>query len=758
MSTVMKESRQLGQVLEAVDVKAKIEGLMSEVTVTQVYVNPNEENIEAVYTIPLPMDALLLELKVRLNDEELVGTVKGKNQATRDYEEAIEDGDSAVLLEYVGDGLYSVNVGNLMSGERAEVMFRYAQLHQWQGENLRFYLPTTVAPRYGDPLASGFAPHQVPEVSFAAENKMSFELLVEGQLSACDFECPSHPIKVSHDKSNVVLSLSGDQAFMDRDLVINFRQSSSDLSLSKALIAKDRQGHVGLASFHLSDAQTNIDDEAYDGACIKIVVDCSGSMSGDSIRQAGKAVEEILQQLKPNDYFNITLFGSEHKLLFKKPLWASDKHVKQAIAFVSGLQADLGGTEIGSALKATVSSTGPVNYKDNILLITDGEVYDHEAIIDSVLESGHRVFAIGVGSSVSEHFIEQIARKTGGASELVSPRENMAERIVRQFNRIKQPEVSDVSIKWPVETRREYRNAQSHFFLNDTLHVFAWFDEPKPGDVSLSFKLGNTYIHQSMNLDTRAISDSDELSRLAAGCWLKTLDEDDATEVAVDYQLVTENTSCVLVKVRADNEKAEKLPALKKVDQMLAAGWGGTGSVSCCMSASDYGSFDDDIPFDFGDSASFDRPVSMKTSEKRFSKRYVDSASERDMEFLDIPAFLRRQDYDDDDHEDVVESIDEFIAQLNELHERADQLEILTMDDLIDTGLPESIVEVLQAFIKDQDVTQTQCVILFLYQLGESDYTKTSDRQVKRLVRRRFKGLPAEVTGLLDTLILDELG
>jgi Ca-activated chloride channel homolog len=86
MSTVMMENERTvsGQVLKSVDVKATLKGLLSEVSVKQFYENRDSENIEAVYTIPLPMDAMLLELKVRLNDEELVGVVKARNQAERD--------------------------------------------------------------------------------------------------------------------------------------------------------------------------------------------------------------------------------------------------------------------------------------------------------------------------------------------------------------------------------------------------------------------------------------------------------------------------------------------------------------------------------------------------------------------------------------------------------------------------------------------------------------------------------------------------
>ena len=93
----------------------------------------------------------------------------------------------------------------------------------------------------------------------------------------------------------------------------------------------------------------------------------------------------------------------------------------------------------------------------DILLITDGEVWDTEAsIIEEAQRSRHRIFTVGVGSAVSESFVRDLAEKTSGACELVSPRENMANRIVRHFQRINQPDFKSIEIEWPEGLVRQY--------------------------------------------------------------------------------------------------------------------------------------------------------------------------------------------------------------------------------------------------------------------------------------------------------------
>ena len=57
------------------------------------------------------------------------------------------------MLELLEPGLYTMNVGNLLPGERAKITFSYAMLYRWSGDSVRFFLPTTVAPGAAFPLS-----------------------------------------------------------------------------------------------------------------------------------------------------------------------------------------------------------------------------------------------------------------------------------------------------------------------------------------------------------------------------------------------------------------------------------------------------------------------------------------------------------------------------------------------------------------------------------------------------------------------------
>lgn len=337
-------------VLEGVRATATIQDLLAEVTVAQRYRNDEPRNIEAVYTFPVPVDAVLLGFEVELGERTLVGRVTAKADAARDYENAMSDGDTAVLLEEAGRGLYAVNLGNLLAGESAVLRIRYGLLLRWNGDRVRVMLPTTIAPRYGDPLGAGLEPQQVPEHSFGVERGFALDVTVRGLLHGADFRSPSHSVCVTHAEHETRIALQG-EPLMDRDFVIEARAERREPSGAK--VAKDGNGWVALASFRPNIGE---DDATRQRRAITVVVDCSGSMAGDSIAQAKVALERILDGIRPGDGLEIVAFGSVHKPLFGSVMPVNEQTLAQARRFVRRLDADLGGTELARALDAAYTT------------------------------------------------------------------------------------------------------------------------------------------------------------------------------------------------------------------------------------------------------------------------------------------------------------------------------------------------------------------------------------------------------------------
>ena len=565
--------------LKGVRLDARIRDLFCDVTVEQQYENAGRETIEAVYTFPLPLDAVLLDVQVKLGDKQLHGAVVPKAEAERKYETAMAAGDAAIRLERIEPGLYAMNVGNLLAGESAVITIRYGQLLRWTGNDVRFHIPTTLAPRYGVPQMK---PYHVPPVSLLAENRFTLGVKVSGLLAVAAIDCPTHRVTTRHANGEVELALSAGQSFMDRDLVVNFKLAEG--ARSNAVSVAHGKGRVALLSWR-PQFPTTVDAPP---RAFKIVVDCSGSMNGDSITQAGLALKGILESLRPQDRFDIVRFGSGCQALFGKLRPAAGRDLEQALACAVGLKADMGGTEIGHALHLAYKLKGAdPEIRPDLLLITDGQIHDGEPVIEAARASGHRVFTVGVGASVAEAFVRRLASETGGACELVTPNEDMAGRIVRHFHRMNAPRAQDVQIRWPGKPEREVPSRMGAVYDGDTLHAFAWLPDKAAGEARVQLTLENrrtvaeVFSLQSIDEGIAAPSPGHSLARMAAAARIAELSsEAEAQSIALEYQLLTEYTDFLVVHERAESEKAKDLAVLLPVAHMLAAGWGGVGRVA----------------------------------------------------------------------------------------------------------------------------------------------------------------------------------
>jgi len=564
-------------VLESVRIEGLIRGLACELTVTQAFRNDTKKNIEAVYTFPLPHGATLLDLVAKIGDCELRGTVLPKAKAEERYEEAVSEGDGAIMLEKSDDGICTVNFGNLMPGEKATLTYRYAYLLSWQQDSVKFRLPTTIAPRYGDYVAAGYQPHQAPVTDILAEYPFSLKLEIEGVLSGAMLDSPSHRITVQHQSGKALISLQGNQAWMDRDFILDMKLAGAGKAHAQSARDDISGGRVVLASFC-----PQIPGGEIGSICAKIVVDCSGSMNGDSIAQARIGLHRILDNLRETDTFNVVRFGSKHRAYFPECVPARGRNLRRSREAVDALDADLGGTEMGRALDFAYSLPDQGERHAAILLITDGEISNHREVIRRAVKSGHRIFTVGVGSAVAEEFVRGIAAKTGGACELVSPNEGMADAIYRQFRRMFQHRAVETVVEWPGKVEWQSPGEIGPVFAGDTLHLFAGLGDEQDGPVRLRMRLeGGREVVQEIGVQNAGASWA-ALPRVAAAARIEDLDKERpalAEELANRYQLVTKHTNFLILDVREEDKKAADMPELVKVSQMLAAGWGGTGSV-----------------------------------------------------------------------------------------------------------------------------------------------------------------------------------
>ncbi|MEY2954390.1 MAG: hypothetical protein RLZZ401_2477, partial [Pseudomonadota bacterium] len=415
-SARLETTSQQPMALLGIKLRGDLRGLIFETCVAQRFRNPMDQHAEVVYTFPLPARAVLLGVDVWLGERHLTGAVVEKKQAEATYEEALAQANTAILLEKNADHSYSLNLGNLAAQQSCTVRLRYAEILQFEQQGLRLLIPTVIAPRFGDAVRhGGLLPSQAPEHSLMAEYPFDLEICLHGDLAFASAASPSHLIKLMQKADGLdralKVSLAG-QAALDRDFILVIDQLVHNSTAMAAPDCVEAGSMVALVSFC-----PRIATQKKLATALKILVDCSSSMAGDSLMAAQQALLAIVGQLDSQDRFSLSRFGST---VLHRPqgLCSTTKATRLAAQrWVEGLEADLGGTEMAAALTSTFVQTGGVDC--DVLLITDGEISAIDSTIQSATSSGHRVFVVGIGSSPAEVHLRRIAAATGGACDFV---------------------------------------------------------------------------------------------------------------------------------------------------------------------------------------------------------------------------------------------------------------------------------------------------------------------------------------------------
>ena len=607
--------------LDRVRVEAHVVDLCARVTVHQCYRNREDVPLEVVYVFPLDEGAAVCGFEATVDGVRYVGQAKERDEAFKQYDDALEAGHGGFLLDEERADVFTASLGNMKPGSEVVLSITYVTELAAEGPAARFTLPTTVSPRYApaqDQTGVGPTPADILNPPVALEVPYAFtfdmDLAMSGQVRSV--QSPTHPIEVEQDGSRARVRLAQRSAPMDRDLVIVV--SAEGLDVPHAVVERGERGGALLLSFLPTF------ESASHPAEVVFVIDRSGSMGGTSIAEVRNALQLCLRSLIPGCRFNIVSFGSQYAALFPESRPYDDRSMKEAAAFVSTLDADMGGTELLPALEYVVgqvpmesppsmwqavksfgearrSASREGGLPRQILLLTDGEVTNTDEIIDLARKhaSTARFFTFGIGAGASHHLLRGIARASGGAAEFISPGERIEAKVMRQFKRVLSPALTDVKVDWGQRGATPASDRVPPVFDGERLLVYALADTPQMGTARLTGTLAGRAVTFEVPVDPGRAVPGDTIATLAARARIRTLEEQGdylesrgslqrrgrtnakaASEIAalgVKYQLCSRETSFVAIEHR--ETPVEGRAELRRVPVALTSGWGGVRTV-----------------------------------------------------------------------------------------------------------------------------------------------------------------------------------
>ncbi|XP_071500088.1 von Willebrand factor A domain-containing protein 5B1-like [Diadema antillarum] len=196
-----------------------------------------------------------------------------------------------------------------------------------------------------------------------------------------------------------------------------------------------------------------------------LLVDRSGSMSGEYIANARETLMMVLKSLPMNCRFNIIGFGSAYKPLFESSRPYTQDNVSEASAYLRCMRADLGAVaNLLVPLQWVYRHPVVRGCPRQIFIFTDGGANNTAEILDLVRSNvpHTRVHAFGVGENASRRLIRGIASAGRGRAEFIATGERMQSKVMTVVRQALQPTISDITAEWILPAGMELLQTPPH--------------------------------------------------------------------------------------------------------------------------------------------------------------------------------------------------------------------------------------------------------------------------------------------------------
>ncbi|MBI2931490.1 MAG: VWA domain-containing protein [Planctomycetes bacterium] len=552
---VKTPEREVPLPLKHTDVKAQVTILVGSVTVTQQYHNPFAERIEAVYVFPLPENAAVRDFVMTIGERKIRGIIREREEAQRIYHEARRQGYAASLLTQDRPNIFTQAVANIEPGKQIDVSIRYFHTLKVAEGEVEFWFPTVVGPRFNPAGYAGGVPVSYVRPDEISGNDIALEVDVDAGVPIRRLESPSHVVRVERPgPTRAKVTLSANDRIPNKDFVLRWRVADDAV---RAALAAFREEHGGYFMLVVQPPASLADIPPQPREMV-FVLDCSGSMEGEPLATAKRALERCLRRLGPDDTFQVIRFSDAASAMGDRPIPATPENVRRAIRYVEGLQSE-GGTMMEYGIRAALDFPADPGRYRIVSFMTDGYIGNDREILGLVKArlGQARVFSFGIGSSVNRYLLEGMARVGRGVAAFVGLDESSERAVDELYERVERPALSDIRIDWGgMEVEDVCPSPLPDLFVGRPVVMFGRFKGRRCVTVRVSGTVGGARREFAVEVDL----DAPALRHEALGClWARAKIEDLCEEgceeeaagrvkrLALEYGLVSEFTSFVAV-------------------------------------------------------------------------------------------------------------------------------------------------------------------------------------------------------------------
>jgi len=557
-------------------------------TVTQSFTNDTPYTLEAIYIFPLPSDAAVTDMHMRIGDRVIRSVVQEKEEARKTYEQARQQGKKAALLTSARPNVFTTSVANFLPGETVEITFTYTQAAALRRGVYALTFPMVVGHRYfpveqpaqenGDPQADARDPGKVnPPVLHPAldpGHRLSIEAEIYG-LPVSEIVSATHRIRVGpveNSDGGVRVTLADEATVPNADFNLEIRLEKTSVPALTFLRSGPEAPMHGLLTV-FPPLELPPDSWTPPARDVVFLIDTSGSMGGESIGQAKAGLKRCLKRLRGVDRFTIVRFADDYSSFAPDLRPATPERIRAADGYVDTLEAT-GGTEMQKALRHVLDLLQGSPNLPMILFLTDGCVGNEARLLRLLAErlDRGRLFTFGIGSAPNEYLVRKMAAAGRGQCRFLRSHESIGAVMADFFETIETPVLTDVSVTWLDATGRALTDVECYpqpcgdVFFDRPLQVAAAFPSAPPARVEVRGSVNGEVRTFSCALDSGTRSHP-QTARLFAQqqitelmcriiCAKSPADGADfrrqVVALALQHQLVTPYTARVAVEERIE--------------------------------------------------------------------------------------------------------------------------------------------------------------------------------------------------------------
>lgn len=556
------------------DVDVIIEDGYAITSVEQIFHNPHSQDLEAIYSFPVPEKGAVAAFTVWIDGKPVTGEVLEKKQARQIYESEKAAGRDTGLTEKNEYKTFDISVSPVRAGQDTRIRFVYLQ---------PAHVDTGIG-RYVYPLEEGGVDEQ--KLSFWTANekvkeKFTFNLQLKSAYPVEALRLPNQPQAITKKTSSgewqVELSASANNNVMegqatqssrhqaaytlDQDLVVYWRHQAGLPGSVDMVTYKPDSSKKG--TFMLTVTPGDDLKPITEGRDWIFVLDISGSMQGKYTTLAD-GVQRAITKMRPSDRFRIVLFNSSSRELTNGYVNATVEninHYSQELIKITPSS----GTDLYAGLKKGLRSIDS-DRTSSIVLVTDGVANVGERaqrkFVDLLQKKDIRLFTFIMGNSANRPLLDVLTKTSNGFSMSISNSDDIVGKILEATSKVTHESLHGVELSIDgVKTSDLSPEKIGSLYHGQQLIVFGHYWGDGIADIRISGKISGTKKEYRTQVELPSKTKANpELERLWAFASIEDMMEEihnfgeDAdikqavTDMGVEYGLVTDYTSMLVVR------------------------------------------------------------------------------------------------------------------------------------------------------------------------------------------------------------------